>query len=167
MTRGQVGEPKDLRGFRWNLQPVERRFDTQVETARLALARLHQQVHALEQAQVRRSVQQREQESLALQAAQRDVLAGARAMRYLARLEGERVTAEAVRAELRQRVALARRACADSQRQLESVQALRRAAQREYTQACQRRDCREADAAWLAFAELGRNAELRKAREVK
>ena len=162
MKRGQDPTPADLRGFRWSLHGAERRIEAEVEGARLSLARLNQQLHALEQAEHRRIAQQTEQEGLALQHARRDVYAGAQAMRYLARLASERVAAEAVQAELRQRTTLARQACADRQRQLESVQALRLAAQREHTQARLRRECREADAAWLAAAQQRRSADLRR-----
>jgi len=165
MKCGQGAPSADLRGFRWSLLPAERRLDAQVETARLALARLHQQAQALEQAELRSGEQLREQESLALQQARRDVVAGAQATRYLVRLQAERSAAGAVRAGLQSRLELARDACAERQRQLESVQAMRRAAQREHTQACLRRDAREADAAWLALAELRRLAQQRQARE--
>jgi hypothetical protein len=167
MKPGQGTPSVDLRAFRWTLQPAERRLDAQVETARLALARLYQQSRALEQAERRRGAQQREQEGLALQQAQRDVVAGAQAMRYLARLGAERLAADAVRAGVQQRLELARDACAERQRQLESVQALRRAAEREHTQACLRRAARDADAAWLALVELRRAAQQRQAGEAE
>ncbi|GAB3658509.1 hypothetical protein [Ramlibacter alkalitolerans] len=164
MKRGPVGAV-DLRGFRWRLLPAERRLEAEVESARLALARLQMQSCDLDQAERRRSAQQIEQQALALASARHDVFAGAQAMRYLAHLEGERIAAAAASLAMQQRVAEAREACAQRQRQLESVQLLRDAAQREHLQARLRHECREADAAWLALTQLRRCAQLRKGRE--
>jgi flagellar biosynthesis chaperone FliJ len=165
MKPGQDYPVTDLRGFRWRLAGVERRLENEVEGARLALARLQQQCRVLDAAEHRRATQRCAQEALALQSARRDVLAGARAMRYLASLEAHRVAAAAARAELEQSVAAARAACAERQRQCESVQTLRLAAQREHAQAQLRREWREADGAWLAFAQVRRAGGLRRAGE--
>ena len=166
MRRGST-EATDLRGFRWALQPAERRLEAEVESARLGLARLQHQSQELGEAERRRLVEQVEQQALALQSARRDVYAGAHAMRYLAYLEGERIAAAGAIAEMERRVVQAREACAQRQRQLESVQVLRAAAQREHTQARLRRECREADAAWLALAQLRRCADVRKGSKAK
>ncbi|HET8748748.1 MAG TPA: hypothetical protein VFM98_24345 [Ramlibacter sp.] len=142
-------------------------MDGAVENARLALARLQQQDHALQQEEGRRSTQRQEQQGHAVQSAQRDVFAGAQAARYLARLQAERVAAATVREALQQRVAAARIGCAERQRQLESVQALRETAQRDHAQAQLRREWREADAAWLALTQARRAAALRKVGETR
>jgi hypothetical protein len=149
------------RGFQWRLQPAERWFDVELEAAKLALARLQRESDLLEQAERRRAMAQQEQERLALQAAQRDVFAGAHAVRYLASLQVERIAADARRTELQQRLAAARAECVQRQRRLESVQALRATAQQEHMRAGQRRDCLEADAAWLATSQVRRAVQSR------
>lgn len=151
----------DLRAFRWQLDPLERRLDGAVESARLAVAGLQRQLHAFDDAARRRLAHQREQEQQALQSARHDVHAGALAVRYLASLEAARRDTDAARAELEQRVAAAQAACGQRQRQLESVQALRHAAQRQHAQQQLRRECREADAAWLALRQQRRAAATR------
>ena len=161
MKHSQAAPRVDLRAFRWPLEPLERRLDGAVESARLAIAGLQRQLHAFDDAARHRLAHQREQEQRALRSARHDVRAGALAVRYLASLEAARRDADAARAELEQRVAAARAACAQRQRELESVQALRRAAQREHAQQQLRRECREADAAWLALRQQRRAAAAR------
>ena len=149
------------RTFRWPLQALERKMDAAVENARLALQALQQEARLEEQAARRRHAYHLEQEGVALRAMQRDPRAGAQALRYLASLHAARVAAEATRADLDQRLARGRTHCADLQRQLEAVQALRSAAQRLHAQGELRRECREADAAWLALTQQVRAAGAR------
>jgi hypothetical protein len=164
MRPAQAGPSADLRAFRWNLEPVERRLQATLESARLALARLQQQSNAQEQVGRQRVIEQREQEALALESARRDVFAAAHAVRYLASLETQRIAADARRAELAQRLAAARLACVERQRQFESAQTLRFAAQRQHALEQLRREWRQADAAWLAFTARRRCADPRQAR---
>ena len=150
MKRAQTDRRVDMRGFRWSLEPVERSLHAALERDRLALASLQRQAQALDQAAQARLAEQREEEGRALQCALRDVRAGAQAMRYLAGLEAARRAADAQLAQVGLRMAAARLACADRQRQLESAQALRHEAQRQHALAQLRRQWKEADAAWLA-----------------
>jgi flagellar biosynthesis chaperone FliJ len=151
------------RTFRWPLAPLERKMDAAVENARLALQALQQEAHSQEQAARRRQAYQREQEDVAARSIQRDPRAGADAVRYLASLHAARVAAEASRTDLEQRLAAGRAECADLQRQLEAVQALRDRAHRVHAQGEVRRECRDADAAWLALAQQRRAAAVRAA----
>lgn len=167
MRPRQIGVPVDLRSFRWTLAPVEHRLDGQVEGARLALARLQQQCRVVDEAEHLRAAQRGEQEARARETAGRDLRAAALETRHLARLEEQRLAAEAVRTELAQRIAAARIACAERQRQLESLQALRLDAQRAHARAQQSREARQADAAWLAMAELRRAHAARDAGETE
>ncbi|GAB3771664.1 hypothetical protein GCM10028796_40890 [Ramlibacter monticola] len=151
----------DLRAFRWHLEPLQRHLDGAVESARLELGALQRHLHLLDEAAQRRSAHQREQERRAARSAPDDLHARARAVRYLASLEEARLAAEASRVGLEQRVVAARAACAERQRQLESVEALRHAAQRQHAQQQLRREWSEADAAWLALMQRRRAAETR------
>jgi hypothetical protein len=150
-----------LRNFHWPLAALERKLDAALENARLALHVSQQEAHAEEEAARQRQAHRVEQEGVALRCMQRDLRAGADAVRYLASLQAAHIAAEAKRAEVDQRVARERASCADRQRQLEAVQALRAAAHRVHAQGALRRECREADAAWLALAQQRRAAALR------
>jgi hypothetical protein len=155
-----AGAP-NLRTFRWPLVALERKLDAAVENARLALHALQQEARSEEEAARRRQAYQTEQEGVACRSMQRDLRAGADAVRYLACLHATRVAAEATRADLDQRLARARADCADLQRQLEAVQALRGTAQALHAQDEARRECRQADAAWLALTQQRRAAAAR------
>ena len=156
MTRSQQADSAHLRGFRWMLQPVERKLDAAVEGARLVLAALQRQLDALQQTAQQHGKEQQAQEALALEWIRRDVHAGAHAMRHLASLEVERLRVDADRIEMEQRVATARAECIECQRRVESVQALRRSAQRQHAEASLRRQWKDADDAWLAFTQQRR-----------
>jgi hypothetical protein len=153
MKRPEAGCGVDLRTFHWRLAPLERRLDNAVESARLALGQLQAQARLLGDDARRRAVHQAQQERLARACVQRDPRAGADAVMYLAALEAARVASDTARAEMDQHIAGARSACADTQRQLECVQALRLSAQRVHAQAQMRREWKEADAAWVALVQ--------------
>ena len=93
MKPSQAAPRVDLRAFRWPLEPLERRLDGAVESARLAIAGLQRQLHAFDDAARHGRAHQREQEQRALRSARHDVRAGALAVRYLASLEAARCAA--------------------------------------------------------------------------
>jgi flagellar biosynthesis chaperone FliJ len=140
----------DLRAFRWALQPLERKLDTAVEQARLALAAAQRQASELADWIAERKLQHARDEGAAAACVRADPRLAAHANAWLATLQQELQQAAGREAELRRRVETARAQCVERQRQLACVQALRREAEREHAQGQQRRADREADAAWLA-----------------
>lgn len=167
MKQPQVAPRADLRAFRWQLHAQERRLEGDVQTACLEVARLQQRLALSEQGARRRRAEQRELQAQARQEAQHDLHSGARLVRYLARLEADLVAADAERGALERELLAARAACSERQRQLECVQALRSAAQRQHAQEQQRRESREADAAWLALVQQRRAATARAGRAME
>jgi hypothetical protein len=142
----------DLRGFRWQLAPVEIKLNASVDAARMALALLRQQETGLQQgiATLKTQLDEGFAEVSAPAGAALHPWARASTLRYLVQ-QGQKLRAREVEAEaLRLEVARARRDCASLRRQLACVEKLRSAAQAAFASEQMRAVAKEADLAWLA-----------------
>ena len=142
----------DLRAFRWQLAPLEKKLNANVDAACIALAVIRQREASLQQA-IGTLESQRDREMVAVAA-----LAGttvdpwvrASTLKYLAR-QGRQLGARQLEAAaLRLEFEKARETCASWRRQLACVEKLRAGAQAAFATQQLRAVAKEADLGWLA-----------------
>lgn len=154
----------DLRGFQWRLTALERKLDHDLDRAHSALATLQREAANLDTVRHEMADMQAAQTQRAgeLMGRRLDPAVQRACLQYLViaenRLQKRRGEAE----QLAARVADARKACLDADRELASIRSLRREDEREYAMEQSRRNARDADLAWLANAFAARAAARRK-----
>lgn len=142
----------DLRGLSWPCAALERKLELALGRAHVAVAELQRQCAAGEQElrelQDAREDQLRALHAVALRGEGWDVHRGSLHFlaEALARLAGHERAVVLLRARLQE----AQQACVAARQRLETLRALRSAAEAAHVQAQLRREAREADLAWLA-----------------
>jgi hypothetical protein len=142
----------DVRAFVWQLAPVQKKLEWELEAAKSQLAARLQQA-----AQAERALQQLEAThaseaaaaGLSMQATG-DVLAHRRALTYLVDLRRHMASASAVHRHSEQKVLAARAECMRCQRRLDTLLSVRGQALDRHIQQDLRRSSNEADAAYIA-----------------
>jgi hypothetical protein len=141
-----------VRGWRWPLRPLEWRLDAELETAKLELARLHQEERVRSAAAQQRNTVCEQQQKDVSEWLVRAPHMRSHALSHLAEVERSVREAKIEVKQAQDAVAVCRDECLRLQRQFACVQRLRETAERSHHQEQLRRDAREADASWLARA---------------
>jgi flagellar biosynthesis chaperone FliJ len=133
MTRG-LHARVDMRGFPWKLAMLERKLEHATAVQRL---------EAQKAAQTPRQRATGERIDAAVQVC---------LLRFLVQAEDRLADRNRDLSQLQERVATARRDCVDADRELARLRRLRESAEASYAAEQLRRQAKEADLAWLAFA---------------
>jgi flagellar export protein FliJ len=147
----------DLRGFRWPLGVLERKLEHAVDVACAALGAV--QADAGRMATTIRALEAQKAAQLQGPSAEGDRINAAehvRSLRFLAQVEGLLAGRNRELATLRERVDAARQDCVKADRNLARVRRLRESAEAAYASEELRRQAKDADLAWLAFAARAR-----------